>query len=107
MFSPESSLWKRKTLNNYTLTSVVASEKYEVTQDTLAKEKMEHMGISADLTLKFMGDSKSFNSFIFDRFLILAGFLQLHGHFGYIVDKVDKEEEVFVSTKYENNRFNQ
>ena len=55
MFFPESSFWSRQTvLSN--------EEKYEknavsvtVTTDTLAKEKLDHLGITADLTLKFMG----------------------------------------------------
>ena len=59
MFFPESSLWSRKTItnateskNNNALTSL------DYTTDFLTKEKMNHMGISADLTLKFMGRYK-------------------------------------------------
>ena len=57
MFFPESSFWSRQTV-------LANEEKYEknavsvtVTTDTLAKEKLDHLGITADLTLKFMGQA--------------------------------------------------
>ena len=55
MFSPESSFWSRQALNNSAETSPSRTYKMSFTKDTLAKAKMEHMGMSADLTLKYMG----------------------------------------------------
>ena len=55
IFSPESSFWSRQTLNNAAEKRNDTLTEATFTTDTLAKAKMKHMDISADLTLKFMG----------------------------------------------------
>ena len=68
MFSPESSFWSRQTLNNSAETSPSPTFRPSFTKDTLAKAKMELMGMSADLTLKFMGTAFESKSSIYKIF---------------------------------------